>query len=275
MHDEICVIYGGKQMSFSTVYRWFTKFSSGQESVKDAPFSGRLRSVVTKSNINKIKSITEKNARFTVRQLTQMTNLALASVHFILKKTTKVTKISASRIPYLLTDEQKCTRVQMAKQLLKKNSKFQKKIFDSLIAGDETWIYFYEPKQKVDNRIWALKHAKPPSIAKGTLTAKKVLYTIFFRNSGPLMKIAVQKRSGVSGSFYKNVVLKKLQTKIKKSISKNWSPPCPFVTRQCSNAVARFLQPVKVTVLSRPPYSPELALCIFFSLSEVEKAPIW
>ena len=28
-----------KQMSFSTVYRWFTKFSFGQESVKDALYS--------------------------------------------------------------------------------------------------------------------------------------------------------------------------------------------------------------------------------------------
>ena len=55
IHDEICVVYGNKQMS--TVYRWFTKFSSGQESVKDVPYLGRLKSTVTKSNINNIKSI--------------------------------------------------------------------------------------------------------------------------------------------------------------------------------------------------------------------------
>ena len=30
-------------MSFSTVYRWFSKFSSGQESVQDVPYSGRPR----------------------------------------------------------------------------------------------------------------------------------------------------------------------------------------------------------------------------------------
>ena len=58
IHDETCVVCGDKQMSFCTVYRWFTKFSSGQESVKNAPYSGP-RSAVTKSNINKIKSIIE------------------------------------------------------------------------------------------------------------------------------------------------------------------------------------------------------------------------
>lgn len=113
-------------MSFSTVYRWFIKFSTGQESVKDAPYSERLRSAVTKSNINEI--IIEKDARFTVRQLVQITKIGLASVHFILKKILKVTKICVLWIPhFLLTDEQKRTRVQMAKQLLKKYPKYQKK----------------------------------------------------------------------------------------------------------------------------------------------------
>ena len=58
--------------SFSTVYRRFTKFNSGQESVKDAPYSERPRFAATKNNINKIQSIIEKDARFTVRQLAQM-----------------------------------------------------------------------------------------------------------------------------------------------------------------------------------------------------------
>ena len=93
-HDEILVVYEDKQMSFSTIYMWFTKFSSGQESVKDIPYSGRSRSAVTKSNINKIKFIIEKDAHFTVRQLAQIINLGLASVHFILKKIVKFTKIS-------------------------------------------------------------------------------------------------------------------------------------------------------------------------------------
>ena len=99
-------------------------FSSGQEPVKDAPFSGRPSSAVTKSNIDEIKSIIDKDARFTVRQQPQMIDFGLASVHFIMKKILKVTKISARWIPYLLTDKQKHIRVQTAKQLLKKYPKY-------------------------------------------------------------------------------------------------------------------------------------------------------
>ena len=158
----------------------------------------------------------------------------------------------------------------MAKQLLKRYPKYQKKVFDSLITSDESWVHFYEPKRKVDNRIWALKHAKRPSIAKRTLTARKVLYTIFLKNSGPLMKIAVPKVWGVSGSFYKNVVLKKLQTKMRKV--------CPNISLQHvhllqdnapapahkSSTVAQFLKSVKVNVLLHPLYCPGLAPCDFF-----------
>ena len=94
-------------------------------------------------------TIIEKDARFTVRQLAQMTNLGLPSIHFILKKILKVTKISARWIPHLLTDEQNRTRVKMAKQLLKKDTppptKKKKKVFDSLITGDETQVQCCEP----------------------------------------------------------------------------------------------------------------------------------
>ena len=75
-----------------------------------------------------------------------MPNLGLASGHVILKKILKVTNTSALWVPHLLTDEQKHTRVQMTKQMLKKYPKYQKKVFDSLITGDETWVQFY-PKR--------------------------------------------------------------------------------------------------------------------------------
>ena len=90
----------------------------------------------------------------------------------------------------------------MAKQLLKKYPKYHKKVFDSLVTDDETWVHFYEPKRKVDNRIWALKRSKRSSIAKRTLTVKKVLFAVFFRNSWPLMQIAIPKGRSVSGNCY-------------------------------------------------------------------------
>ena len=82
-----------------------------------------------------------------------MINLGLAFVNFILKKILKEAKVSAGWIPHLLTDEQKCTRLQMAKQLLKKYAKYQRKVFDRLITGDETLAHFMSPSGKFIMKI--------------------------------------------------------------------------------------------------------------------------
>ena len=58
--------------------------------------------------------------------------------------------------------------------------KYSKKVFDNISTGDETLVYYFEPKQKVANRIWATKNARRPGIAKRIPTVKKVLYAIFF-----------------------------------------------------------------------------------------------
>ena len=85
----------------------------------------------------------------------------------------------------------------MAKQLLKKYPKYLKKVFDSIITGDESSVHFYETKRKVykKKKIWAMKQAKKPTIAKQILTEKKVLYASFFSNLASPMRIAVPKGS--------------------------------------------------------------------------------
>ena len=123
-----------------------------------------------------------------------MTNLLLARVHAILKKHLKVRKINARWIPNLLTDEQKKTRVTMAKRLLKMYPKYSKKAFDNIVTGDETWVYYFEPKRKVDNRIWATKNARRPSIVKTNTNGKEGIVCYFFTNKDPVIQNPGAKR---------------------------------------------------------------------------------
>ena len=47
------MFYLWKKVSVYTDHQWFTKFSSGQEAIKDAPYSGRPKYVCAQCNINK------------------------------------------------------------------------------------------------------------------------------------------------------------------------------------------------------------------------------
>ena len=68
------------------------------------------------------------------------------------------------------------------------------------------------------------KNKKRPCIAKRTISSKKMLYAIFFNSSGPVVQVPCQSGQTVTGQFYKNSVLKKVEEFYnKKRPSKGWS----------------------------------------------------
>ena len=96
-------------------------------------------------------------------------------------------------MPHLLTDEQKRQKVKVAKKLLQMFPKYDKKQFATVVIGDETWVHYFEPVRKVNNKIWAMKHSKSPIIAKRSLSVKMVFYAIFFSGEGVAIKMLWKK----------------------------------------------------------------------------------
>ena len=94
-------------------------------------------------------------------------------------------------VPQFVTKEQKLARVRIAKQLLKQVPKCNNRSFANIINGDETWVHFYKPERKIQNKIWATKGGKRPCIAKRTMSIKIVMFVIFFTNQGPAIQFAV------------------------------------------------------------------------------------
>ena len=105
----------------------------------------------------------------------------------------------------------------------------QQKIFQWFSTGDETLVYYFEPKCKCSNRVWVTKNAIHPSIANRQHTVKKVLYIIFFDNKGTVMQLLFPKARTIIGAFYKNIVLKKLKAHFKRRHSKTVLKYLPFL----------------------------------------------
>ena len=156
---EISTAFGPSCVSYDTVRRWKKKFESGVESIKNAPKSGRPKSASRKEIVSKIKEIIEEDARFTVRDIARKAGISLSTVHLILKKHLKVRKISARWVPHLLTDEQKRQRVKVAKKLLQMFPKYDKKQFANVVTGDETWVQYLSPSERLEIRSGPLNTA--------------------------------------------------------------------------------------------------------------------
>ena len=273
--SEIQSVYGSNSMSYDTIRRWKKKFDAGLESVENAPKPGRPRRATAKENVSKVKEVIKRDARYTVRDLAKIVGISLSSVHFILKKILHVRKITARWVPHLLTDAQKKQRVKTAKKLLKMFPKFDQKQFANVVTGDETWIHYFEPVRKVSNKIWATQNCKRPIIAKRTISAKKVLYAIFFSVEGIAIQVPVKRGKSITGKYYKDVVLAKLKKYYQKR-----RPATGFkhvrllhdnAPAHTSALVTQFLKQEKVTVLPHPPYSPDLAPCDFFLFPKLKK----
>ena len=145
-------------------------------------------------------------------------------------------------------------RVKVAKKLLQMFPKYNKKQFANFVTGDETWVHNFEPVRKVSNKIWATKHSKRPLIAKRSLSAKKVLYEIFFSGEGVAIKVPVK---SITGKYYKDVVLKKLKKFYQKRRSTTRFKHIRLLHDNAhahtSAIVTAFLKKEKVTALPRSP----------------------
>ena len=90
----------------------------------------------------------------------------------------------------------------------------------------------------------------------------------FFTNNGPAIQILVPKGRTVIGKFYKMVVPRKLKTYYKSRGPKTGLKYVRFLHDNAPAHKARimtdFLESEKVTVLPRPPFSPDLAPCDYF-----------
>ena len=69
----------------------------------------------------------------------------------------------------------------------------------------------FEPQRRAGYMQWKRKVQKRPCIAKRTISAKKMLYAIFFNSSGPVLQVPCPSGHTVNGRFYKNSVLKKVK----------------------------------------------------------------
>lgn len=275
IYNEICDAYGTSEVSYTTVTRWLRRFKKGVDSVEDAPRPGRKHSAITPKNIQKVRDLIAKDARYTVTDIAHIVGISVPSAFRILRKELKLKRLTARWIPHLLTPEQKRLRVKTARELLKLYPKYDKKVFSTFVTGDETWVHFFEPQRKVNNKIWATKNARRPCIAKRLQSSKKVMYAIFFTPYATIAQVAVPKGRSVTGLTYKNCILKKVKKHFVKRRPKSGlkgvkllhdNAPC-----HKSKVVTDFLNKEKVKVLPHPPYSPDLSPCDFFLFPRLKK----
>jgi hypothetical protein len=142
------------------------------------------------------------------------------------------------------------------------------------ITGDETWVYGYDPENKQQLSQWKSPNSPRRRKACQVRSNVKSMLIVCFSIQGIVQKEFIPAGQTVNGKFYCEV-LKWLREGMQRKRPDKWKNNNWFLQHDnapshTSLVVRQFLTSKNITVISHPPYSPDLAPCDFFLFPKVK-----
>ncbi|CAH2010204.1 unnamed protein product [Acanthoscelides obtectus] len=192
---------------------------------------------------------------FIYREIEASLKISKTSIQKILHEELGVRKLVSRWIPHLLTEEQKAARVHWCQKTLDRfNSRNSKNVY-SIVSGDESWIYCYEPENKRHSAVWVFQgEEKPTKVIRSRSVSKKRVAT-FVSKAGHIASIPFneQRTELQKNNPERRIILHE----------DNASSHTAQKTRQ-------YLTEENVELLDHPPYSPDLSPNDFFTFPKIK-----
>jgi len=170
-------------LSRARVFEWFSRFKKGALSIEDQPRSGRPSSSRNDENIAKICEKLNKDRRYTIDELSEVTGVSWSSVQRILTQDLGMRCVAAKFIPCLLTEDQRKSRLAVC-QDLKRELENDPNFLSRVITGDESWCYHYDPESKQASSQWKTPHSPRPKKIRQMRSNVKTMLICFFDIQG-------------------------------------------------------------------------------------------
>ncbi|KAL4113507.1 hypothetical protein QTP88_017119 [Uroleucon formosanum] len=240
-------------MSRARVFEWFKRFKESRTTVECDEREGRPSTSRNEEMIQKIRTAIRGNRRLTIMELSNEFQISFRSVQTILTTDLDMRRVAAKFLPKLLSGEQKENRKQIATDLLE-CSESDDFFLKSIITGDETWVYGYDPETKVQSPQWKTSDSPRPKKARQVRSQVKVMLTVFLTTKVLFIMNAVRRK----------------RPEFKESGS--WKLHHDNAPAHSAHVVQQFLAKHGIPVVSQPPYSPDLAPYDFFLFPKIKMA---
>lgn len=266
-HQMLMKVYGDNCLSRGRVHEWFTRFKEGRESLEDDEHVGQPKFVITPENIEKVREFIKNEPKSSVRYMEMELNISKDSIHRILTEKLNMRKVCSRFVPHRLTDDQKLLRIQHSKDIIKEAKK-DKNFLYSIVTGDETWCFQYDPETKRQSAEW--KRPDEPNPKKSRLEKSKVktMLICFYDSKGIIHKEFVPPGQTVNAVFYLGV-MRRLLSRIRRVRPEyreqgSWRLLHDNAPSHRSTLVTDFLVKNGILSINHSPYSPDMAPCDYF-----------
>ncbi|KAI6649020.1 Transposase [Oopsacas minuta] len=99
------------------------------------------------------------------------------------------------------------TRMDWCKFMIRKFDHGRSKLFKTLITGDETWIYQYDPETKQQSSVWLFPDDNPPQKLRRARSGNKQMVASFISKKGHVATIPLLEQKTVTASWYVNICM--------------------------------------------------------------------
>ena len=275
IHSDLVKAFSDDALSLRTVQKWAKLFREGRASTADDPRSGRPVTATTEDNVIKVKHLIDEDPKITKKALMVEVGVSIGSIEEILHNKLNMTKLSCRWVPRLLTSMQRETRRELCNLFINKFDTDTDKFMQSIITGDETWLYAYDPASKESSKEWREKGSSPPIKPMAQKSVRsKVMAAVFFDPEGVIHIEYLERGKFVNSQRYiealanlRNSIRRRRRGKLSSGILLHHDN----APAHRSAATRQVISQHGFEVLPHPPFSPDLAPCDLYLFPQIKK----
>jgi len=141
-------------MNPQNVTNWCREFSEGRTDVHDEQRSSRP-SLISDDLLQETEGEIRANGSVTIRELHHIIpEVSKTTIHEAVTEKLGYRKLCARWLPKLLTDDHKTKRMGSALKFLTRYVQEGDEFLDSIVTGDETWVFHHTPESKQQSLQW-------------------------------------------------------------------------------------------------------------------------
>ncbi|UYV78357.1 hypothetical protein LAZ67_16001064 [Cordylochernes scorpioides] len=252
--------------------KWHKAFKEGREEVADEPRSGRPTTARTDENVDRVLKVLRTDRRSSIQQIADTLHMSTFVVHGIVTEDLQMRKVCAKLVPKVLTQDQKELRVLRCQELLDL-IKNEPGFLNSVVTGDESWMFEYDPESKRQSCAWHTKSSPRPKKARMSKSRIKTMIIVFFDIRGIVHCEFVPQGKTVNSAFYLEVLrrLKRWIARVRTDIKDTVKLHHDNATSHTAFIITNFLARSNTPVIPHPPYSLDLAPCDFFLFPRLKR----